>query len=135
MRKLATVALAAVALWAQEAGRSVLDGVYTNEQADRGKAVYGERCASCHGPSLTGGETAPPLAGGEFLANWNGLTAGDLTDRIRTTMPLEKPGSLSRDMTTDVVTYIFRFNQFPPGEKEMDRRPEMQKQIRIEPAK
>ncbi len=75
------------------------------------------------------------LAGGEFLANWNGLTAGEMVDRIRKSMPLDKPGTLSRDTITDVVTYIFRFNRFPAGTKEMDRRPEMLAQIRIEPAR
>jgi mono/diheme cytochrome c family protein len=120
---------------AQDSGRSVWEGVYTNEQADRGKTVYAESCASCHGAVLTGGETAPALAGGEFLANWNGLTAGDLVDRIRTTMPFGSPGTLSRETVTNVVTYMFRFNGFPAGAKEMDLRPEMLKQIRIEPAR
>lgn len=129
------VLVGALAASAQDAGHSVWEGVYTNQQADRGQADYEESCTSCHGVSLTGGETAPPLAGGEFLAGWNGLTAGDLVDRIRTTMPLDKPGTLSRETVTDVVAYLFRFNHFPAGGRDMDRRLEMLKQIRIEPAK
>jgi hypothetical protein len=38
----------------------------------------------------------PPLTGGAFMANWDGLTLGDLAERIRNTMPLNAPGSLSR---------------------------------------
>ena len=62
--------------------RSVWDGVYTAEQAKRGQARYNQQCASCHGDTLMGGESAPPLAGGEFLSTWNGLTAGELFDRL-----------------------------------------------------
>ena len=135
MRRVAVnLAIWAGVVAAQAYGQSVWEGVYTNEQADRGKVVYDQSCGSCHGAVLSGGETAPPLAGGEFLSSWNGLTAGDLVERIRTTMPFETPGSLSRESVTNVVTYIFRFNGFPAGDKELDRRAEMQKQIRIEPA-
>src|SRR5208282_5526805 len=76
--------------------RSVWDGVYTEDQAKRGEPVYSKECASCHGAMLTGGESAPPLTGGAFLANWNGLTLGDLFDRIRKTMPQSNPGRLTR---------------------------------------
>ena len=41
---------------AQEATRSVWDGVYTNDQAKRGEALYARECGSCHGDMLTGGE-------------------------------------------------------------------------------
>src|ERR1700722_16655941 len=92
----ALVGLASVGLYdsrlpAQEGGRSVWDGVYTKEQADRGKGLYAQDCGSCHGDQLTGGEMAPALAGGDFLSNWNGLTVGAFFDRIRTSMPLNKP--------------------------------------------
>src|SRR5258708_13609568 len=66
--------------------RSVWDGVYTEEQAKRGEPIYHKECAACHGDLLTGGESAPPLTGGAFLANWNGLTVGDLFDRILKTI-------------------------------------------------
>src|SRR6202041_2244646 len=81
--------------------------------------LFSQQCASCHGDTLTGGETAPALAGGDFLANWNGLTVGDLFERIRTTMPLDKPGSLTRDVEGDIVSYIFSFNKFPSGQTEL----------------
>ena len=49
--------------------RSVWDGVYTEEQGKRGEPIYHKECAACHGDMLTGGESAPPLTGGAFLAN------------------------------------------------------------------
>ena len=122
----------AVVMTAQTS-RSVWDGVYTSEQAQRGSALYSKDCALCHGTQLTGGESAPPLAGGEFLSNWNGLTAGDLFDRIRTTMPADRPGRLTRDQNADVLAFIFNSNQFPAGKTELERQSEALKQIRIEP--
>ncbi len=133
--RIAIALIAAAGLRGQETSRSVWDGVYTAPQAERGKPLYNQRCGSCHGDSMSGGETAPPLAGGEFLSSWNGLTAGDLFDRIRTSMPLNAPGTLSREVNADITAYILKFNRFPAGTAELDRRSEVLKQIRIEPAK
>ena len=63
--------------------RTAWDGVYTAEQAARGEPLYSQNCASCHGPNLTGGEMAPSLVGGDFGANWNDLSLGDLFERGR----------------------------------------------------
>jgi S-disulfanyl-L-cysteine oxidoreductase SoxD len=115
--------------------RSVWDGVYTEEQAKRGEAVYGKECASCHGDLLTGGESAPPLTGGVFQANWNGLTLGDLSDRIRKTMPLSKPGRLTREQYADVLAFMLSINKFPAGKTELYRQSEMLKEIRFETKK
>jgi len=115
--------------------KSVWDGVYTEEQARRGQPLYNQHCASCHGDSMTGGEMAPPLAGGEFLSNWNGLTVGDLFERIRTTMPLGKPGKLSRDVNSDIAAYMLNFGQFPAGQTELPRDTQLLKQIKIEATK
>ena len=70
MRSWVLLALAVAA--AAQTTRSVWDGVYTTEQAARGKALFTKECAACHGPELTGGESAPPLEGGGFISNWNG---------------------------------------------------------------
>jgi mono/diheme cytochrome c family protein len=115
--------------------RSVWDGVYTQEQAQRGEAVYSRECASCHGLALNGGESAPPLMGGEFLSNWNGLTVGDLFDRIRTSMPADNPGHLTRAQNADVIAQILSANQFPQGRVELDTKVDVLKQIRVESSK
>ena len=127
-----TSALVAIGLWAQTS-RSVWDGVYTSEQAARGAALYSTNCAQCHGTDLTGGESAPGLAGGEFLSNWNGLTVGDLLERIRTTMPADRPGRINREQNVDILAHILRSNQFPAGKTDLERQTEVLKQIRIEP--
>jgi len=135
---LAILTLAIGALYrlpAQQESRSVWDGVYTEAQAARGQAAYNQNCASCHGEALSGGESAPPLAGGDFLSNWNGLTAGDLLERIRTSMPLSNPGALSRAVNCDILAYIFSANKFPAGEKELPTATEVLRLIRIDSAK
>ena len=118
-----------------QTSRSVWDGVYTAEQAKRGAALYSMECASCHGLTLNGGEMAPALTGGEFLSNWSGLTVGDLFDRIRQSMPADRPGSLTRDKNADILAHILSMNQFPAGAMELDRRVDVLKQIRIETAR
>jgi S-disulfanyl-L-cysteine oxidoreductase SoxD len=131
---LGIAALAAFTLFGQTT-RSVWDGVYTPQQATRGEAIYGMECASCHGLVLNGGESAPPLTGGEFLSDWNGLTVGDLFDRIRTSMPADRPGHLTRQQNADVLAHILRANQFPAGQTELDTRSEVLKQISLEAVK
>lgn len=111
------------------------DGVYTQEQAERGHSLYNQHCASCHGDTLAGGDEAPQLAGGDFLANWNGLTVGDLFERIRRSMPQDDPGRLSRQQTTDVLAYILSFNKFPAGQTELPHDTQLLKLIQIEATK
>ena len=69
------------------------------------------------------------------MSNWNTLTVGDLFDRIRSTMPANNPGHLTRDQTADLVAQILTVNQFPPGSTELDRRSEALKEIRIDAVK
>lgn len=125
----------AVATLAQDATRSVWDGVYTEEQAGRGRPLYNQHCASCHADTLMGGEMSPPLAGGDFLSNWNGLTVGELFERIRTTMPMNKAGKLSREVNADITAYILSVNKFPAGKVELPHATEFLKEIRMESEK
>ena len=112
--------------------RSVWEGVYTEEQAKRGESVYHKECESCHAATLVGGGGASPLTGGTFLSNWNGLTLGDLFDRIRKTMPQGTPGKLSKQQNADVLAYLLSFNKFPAGKTELSRQTEFLKEIRFE---
>lgn len=120
---------------ASSSSRSVWDGVYTEEQSKRGETVYSKECAACHGAELNGGESAPPLTGGAFLSNWNGLTLGDLFDRIRKTMPQSGPGRLTRQQDADVLAFMLSRNKFPAGKTEIYRQSEMLKEIRFESEK
>jgi cytochrome c len=115
--------------------RTVWDGVYTEAQAKRGEAMFVDACSNCHGRTLEGQDMTPALTGGAFMSNWDGLTVGDLADRIRSSMPLDRPGSLSRQDNVDVVAYILRFNQFPAGKDELPTQINTLKQIVFKAAK
>jgi mono/diheme cytochrome c family protein len=132
---LGLAATGAYTMRAQDASKSVWDGIFTEDQAKRGQGAYASECASCHGDQLTGGEMAPPLAGGEFTSNWNGLTVGDLYERIRTGMPPAAPNKLSRESKADIVAFILAFNKFPAGKQELPPRAEILKQVKIEAEK
>ena len=115
---------------AQEMTKSVWDGTYTQAQADRGKQLYSDACASCHGPELTGGEMAPPLVGGDFQSDWNGLSLGDLFERMRISMPQNAPGSLSAQQNADVLAFML-----PTGSAEMPKEAMILKSIKFESKK
>jgi mono/diheme cytochrome c family protein len=126
------VALVGVGAAAPQESASVWDGVFTDEQATRGETAYRQECSNCHGPELEGADMTPPLVGGAFTANWNDLTVGDLFERIRTTMPLDKPGKLSRQQNADVIAFMLKVNMWPAGTSELSRELGALKQIRIQ---
>ena len=109
--------------------RSTWDGVYSAEQAGRGGELYMGTCSSCHGPDMSGIDAAPPLTGGRFASNWNGVTLGDMVERIRISMPQNNPGTLSRTQIADVMAYILQQNGFPSGAKDLPRQTAFLKMI------
>jgi S-disulfanyl-L-cysteine oxidoreductase SoxD len=116
--KIGLVLVLAATVHAQQAA-SVWDGVYTPEQANRGKALYGKACASCHGATLDGTGQAPPLEGGDFKNDWNGQTVDDLFEKMQTSMPADQPGRLSREQNADILAFLLLANEFPSGQKEL----------------
>jgi len=130
MLKLTIVTLAALGVLQSATPKTVWDGVFTKDQAGRGQAKYMQVCSSCHQGDLSGADQAPSLAGGDFLDRWNDQTVGDLADRIRTTMPLDDPGSLNVATSADITAYLLQANNFPAGAGEMKDRIEM-KAIKI----
>ena len=99
---------------------TVWDGIYTNEQADRGEQLYADRCARCHGDGLQGIEAAPPLVGPAFYANWDGESLDALFERMRMSMPQDRPGSLTRAENTDLLAYMLRVGKYPSGTRLLD---------------
>jgi mono/diheme cytochrome c family protein len=116
---------------AADAQKSALDGVYTDDQAKRGKAQYNTSCSSCHMEDLSGSGQALPLAGDAFMDVWEGHPVADLLDIIQSTMPQDKPGSLTPDQAVDVISFLLQSNQFPAGKEELKNDPEMLKNIII----
>ena len=99
--------------------RSVASGVYSAAQAARGETIYRAQCADCHGRALEG-TIGPPLAGDSFLSAWSARPLTDIVDRIQKTMPFEKPGSLSRQQSADLLSFMLQAGKFQPGAAELD---------------
>ena len=112
--------------------RPVWDGVYTQQQANRGKVIYAEQCANCHGAELNGSDETPGLTGDRFMAKWSNRTVDDFFEKIRVSMPVDRPGSLSRPKTADLVAYIFGANKIPAGAAELGSQSEILRQIRFQ---
>jgi len=109
-----------LSLVAAQGQKTTWDKVYTAEQAARGEKLYADNCAACHGEALGGVEMAPPLAGDLFNQNWEGVTLNDLFERMRTSMPQNKPGSLSRAQNADILAHMLRAGGFPAGPMPLD---------------
>jgi mono/diheme cytochrome c family protein len=126
-RKIALVVLlAGAAIVAAQEARSVWDGVYTEDQAKRGEAIYFDRCVRCHGATYMGGtDGAGPLVGPTFNGNWNSVKLDQMLDRVRLTMPMDKPASLSRQQTADALAFLLSINKIPAGKTELPRQAEM----------
>jgi quinoprotein glucose dehydrogenase len=113
----AIVFLVAASIATQAQGtRTVQDGVFSDAQATRGRALYSQRCAGCHGPDLTGAQ-APPLAGPAFRFKWRQEPLSALFIKIRYTMP---PGAadaakLTAEQGAELVAHILKANLFPAG--------------------
>lgn len=90
---------------------SVLDGVFTAAQAERGERTFREACAACHDT----GE----FSGGRFRIGWVGRPVGELFETISTLMPEADPGSLSRAQYAAVVAYLLQLNGYPAGDADL----------------
>lgn len=103
----------------EEATRSVWDGVYTEEQAERGRKIFRTQCADCHQTE-------------EFKMGYR--TVKDIFSS-RDSMPEISPGSVSGEDYADLIAYILSANGFPSGKEELEANADVLERIRIEPEK
>jgi mono/diheme cytochrome c family protein len=105
-------------------GPTTLDGLYTDEQASRGKDVYLNSCRSCHTPASHTGTT--------FNKWWRGKHLSDLFAFLSTRMPKNDPGSLASEDVADVMAYLLKMNAMPIGPNELPADVDSLKKYRIE---
>ncbi len=96
-----------------------LSGAFSRAQVGRGETAYATNCGSCHKDDLTGNDQAPALVGDAFLSTWDGQSVADLLDRVQSTMPLDKPGSLSRAVNLDITLFLLEANGFRAGSADL----------------
>jgi S-disulfanyl-L-cysteine oxidoreductase SoxD len=101
---------------AQPKQATVLDGAYTEAQAQTGAVAYEVSCAGCH----EGDEPeANSPKGSEFIERWREAPLGFLYQFISTNMPGNKPGSLTEENYLDIVSYLLKANGYPAGVSEL----------------
>jgi mono/diheme cytochrome c family protein len=108
---------------------TVWDGVYTDEQATRGQALYEKECATCHLDNLRGEGLAPGLIADAFTYRWQDGPLSDLFIVMKATMPESRPASLTDEEYLDIVAYLLKKNQYPSGQRELGKNPDELKQI------
>ena len=99
------------------AGARAEDGAYTEAQARSGERVYIEHCAGCHGAKLEGKGNVPALSGTAFIkrCDENGHTVDDLLFIMRSFMPYNEPGKLSKQQYAEIMAYMLKVNGFAVG--------------------
>jgi mono/diheme cytochrome c family protein len=124
-----------VGLEADGALATVWDGVFTEVQAERGRAAYAGACGLCHGRRLNGApddpdmRSTPPLARARFLRTWGGRSLATLFEYTRATMPEDNPGSLTDDEYVDVIAHMLSVGGMPAGEDAL--RPDLGRLARV----
>jgi mono/diheme cytochrome c family protein len=111
------------------AARTVWDGVYSEAQATRGKAVYEAQCAFCHQSDLRGQGFAPGVVEETFATRWQDGNLGDLFTIVKATMPQDKPASLTDDEYAAIVAYLLQANRYPTGQQELRADPAALKEL------
>jgi len=92
--------------------RTVNDGVYTEEQADVGEALYKEHCLLCHDKKYF-----RPV-----LERSAGQPLGIMFTVMSTSMPENNPGFLSQKESVDILAYILSLSRYAPGDTDLDYR-------------
>lgn len=108
-------------LAAQDA-KTTRDGVYTAEQATRGKTFFDANCAKCHHVDSTPGlpkKEGPVLAGDSFFVNWEDKSVFDLSTNIRLGMPPDGSITVEAAQAADVIAYLLQINKLPAGQSEL----------------
>lgn len=123
MVAVAATALLGVGMTQAAKPRTVLDGVFTQAQAERGRTEYDVWCASCHQSDLTGGllvgdDEAPSLRSMEKLVERGDLD--NLFTFIKNGMPRDEPASLKDETYVDILTYLLQENGFPAGTAKLE---------------
>jgi len=79
----------------------------STRQIELGEQWFRAACFECHANGT--------LTSADFRLKWNGRSAFELFESIRSTMPESAPGSLAQGTYVAVVAYLVRTNGMPVG--------------------
>ncbi len=96
--------------YAAQPQKSIHDGVFTEEQVEKGRTVWENVCSECH---------PMDIFGPDYMVGWEGATTGELFEQIQATMPYESPGILPANEYLEVMVFLFSLNGVKPGEEEL----------------
>jgi S-disulfanyl-L-cysteine oxidoreductase SoxD len=130
----APASAAASASAAPAAARSVLDGVYTDAQADTGAEEISQHCAQCHNNSMRGGPGGPSVIA-NLYPTFGDQPLTSLYDYISTQMPKGQPGSLAPDEYVAITARILQLGGAPSGTTELPADEDALGQITLEQKK
>jgi mono/diheme cytochrome c family protein len=98
---------------------------FTQEQADRGHAIYRRNCQDCHGVNLNDGEFGgAPLNGQYFASHWGNGSVAALYGFMRAKMPPDRPGKLNPQTYADLTAFLLARNGYQPTPTELPPDPE-----------
>jgi cytochrome c553 len=101
--------------------KTVWDGVYTQQQAERGASSFASNCARCHA-AAPNGEEGRNLVGKAFWDSFRESTVDHLLDYVSKNMPNGVgAGSLSSNTYVDLVAFILNRNDLPAGPNELTK--------------
>lgn len=123
-----TLLLTGVAVWSATVlmsaqapkAKTVWDGgLYTDAQAERGRATFESICTQCHTLAPGGSTRGGAVSGDKFWATFTQKSVGDLLGYVSKNMPNGNGGSLSPSAYNDLIALILRANGFPSGTAEV----------------
>jgi alcohol dehydrogenase (cytochrome c) len=94
---------------------------YSALQAQAGKHLYLNNCASCHGSKLEGTPTAPQLAGDSFIQKWGSRNVQDLHALIESSMPPGGNSGIEENQFLQIVAFILQANGIAHGDAALQR--------------
>jgi S-disulfanyl-L-cysteine oxidoreductase SoxD len=130
----AAILLAAMAIVpataARQAAAQQRPPAFTEEQAERGRAIYQKNCQDCHGTTLDNGEFGgAPLKGSYFRQHWSTGDVSALFGYVNTLMPPDRPGQLSPQSYADLTAFLLSSNGYAAGPEELTADPDAQRKM------
>lgn len=113
--------------------RTIFDGVYTEEQADRGMGFFGPDCATCHSNTARGSSAAPGLIGYTLDSKYADQSLYTYFDYMRANMPPGNAGWFTDQEYADIVAYLLELHGAPAGDAELEGTEEALSTIMIVP--